>query len=224
MANDTNRVSQLGVVTTVSANDRFLIVTSPGTSTAATQTITVNNFIAAALNVSTVSTANNSLNLGGFAANQYAYANSVLTVNNSLSLGGFAANQYAFANSVTTANNSLNLGGFAANQYAFANSVTTNSTVRDAGTTTAVTINFSTDQIVLFNPTSVSTITLANPIPGKKVELWVRSGTTNTITHGVQANQSTGASATFTPASGASYRFTYLSTTSANSGVYVNIN
>ena len=95
--------------------------------------------------------------------------------------------------------------------------------IRDAGTTNAVTIDFAVDETVIYNPTSTSAITLANVTANRRVELWVRSTTTNDITHGVQANQATGASLTFTPVSGAAYKFEYLSTTSANSGVYVNI-
>ena len=95
--------------------------------------------------------------------------------------------------------------------------------IRDAGTTNAITIDFAVDEIVIYNPTNTSAITLANATAGKKVEVWVRSTTTKAITHGAQANQATGALTTFTPVSGAAYKFEYLSTTAANSGVYVNI-
>jgi len=44
MANDAKRVSQLGVTTSVSANDRLVVLTNPATA-AQTQTISVNNFI-----------------------------------------------------------------------------------------------------------------------------------------------------------------------------------
>ena len=44
MANDSRRVSQLGITTTVSANDRVVVITNPATA-AQTQTIALNNFI-----------------------------------------------------------------------------------------------------------------------------------------------------------------------------------
>jgi hypothetical protein len=43
MANDSKRTSELGIVTSLSANDRLVVLTNPATS-AQTQTITVNNF------------------------------------------------------------------------------------------------------------------------------------------------------------------------------------
>lgn len=44
MANDSKRVSQLGIVTGVGQNDRMVVLTNPGAATANLQTITVNNF------------------------------------------------------------------------------------------------------------------------------------------------------------------------------------
>jgi len=43
MANDSRRVSQLNITTTVSANDRVLVLTNPASNTPNTQTITFNN-------------------------------------------------------------------------------------------------------------------------------------------------------------------------------------
>ena len=45
MANDSKRVSQLGITTAVTANDRVVVVTNPGTVSANTQTITLTNFV-----------------------------------------------------------------------------------------------------------------------------------------------------------------------------------
>lgn len=51
MANDSKRVSQLGITTTLSANtDRVVVLTNPSTSPA-TQTINVNNFVTAVANL-----------------------------------------------------------------------------------------------------------------------------------------------------------------------------
>jgi len=44
MANDAKKTSQLGIATTLSANDRVVVLTNPAAS-AQTQTVTVNNFI-----------------------------------------------------------------------------------------------------------------------------------------------------------------------------------
>ena len=44
MANDSKRVSQLGVTTTISANDRVVVLTNPGTAGANLQTMSVNAF------------------------------------------------------------------------------------------------------------------------------------------------------------------------------------
>jgi hypothetical protein len=44
MSNDSKRVSQLGVTTTVSNTDRVVVLTNPGATSANLQTITVNNF------------------------------------------------------------------------------------------------------------------------------------------------------------------------------------
>jgi len=44
MANDSKRVSQLGITTSVAANDRIVVLTNPGSATANLQSITVNNF------------------------------------------------------------------------------------------------------------------------------------------------------------------------------------
>jgi hypothetical protein len=44
MANDSKRVSQLGVITTISANDRIVVLTNPGAAGANLQTVTVNAF------------------------------------------------------------------------------------------------------------------------------------------------------------------------------------
>jgi hypothetical protein len=49
MANDARRVSQLTVTTSVSANDRLVVLTNPASSVKS-QTVTVNNFIKSAAN------------------------------------------------------------------------------------------------------------------------------------------------------------------------------
>lgn len=45
MANDSKRVSQLGVTTTLANTDRVVVLTNPGAASANLQTITVNNFV-----------------------------------------------------------------------------------------------------------------------------------------------------------------------------------
>jgi hypothetical protein len=45
MANDAKKVSELGITTSLSANDRIVVLTNP-TSTPVTQTITLTNLIA----------------------------------------------------------------------------------------------------------------------------------------------------------------------------------
>jgi len=48
MTNDAKRTSQLGIVTTLSANDRVVVLTNPA-SAAQTQTIPVSNFVNSAM-------------------------------------------------------------------------------------------------------------------------------------------------------------------------------
>jgi hypothetical protein len=45
MANDAKKVSELGITTSLSANDRIVVLTNP-TSTPVTQTITLSNLVA----------------------------------------------------------------------------------------------------------------------------------------------------------------------------------
>jgi hypothetical protein len=49
MSNDSKRVSQLGVTTSVANNDRLVVLTNPASS-AQTQTVSVNNFIRSTVN------------------------------------------------------------------------------------------------------------------------------------------------------------------------------
>lgn len=53
MSNDSRRVSQLGVSTSLSTTDRLVVLTNPASS-AQTQTITVNNFITKTVNNFTI--------------------------------------------------------------------------------------------------------------------------------------------------------------------------
>lgn len=45
MANSARRISQLGITTTLTANDRVVVLTNPNTAIANTQTITLPNFL-----------------------------------------------------------------------------------------------------------------------------------------------------------------------------------
>ncbi len=97
-------------------------------------------------------------------------------------------------------------------------------TIRDAGSTNALTIDFAVDEIVIFNPTNTSTITLINYSPGKKIEVWAKCLTNKAITHGALATQATGGLATSTPTgSNQLLKFNYLSTTTLNAGVYCSV-
>ena len=54
MANDSKRVSQLGVTTSIANNDRVVVLTNPGAATANLQTMTVNNFFTKSSNSFTI--------------------------------------------------------------------------------------------------------------------------------------------------------------------------
>ena len=82
MANDSKRVSQLGVTTTISANDRVVVLTNPGTAGANLQTMTVNAF-------------------------SYALANTTLPIANSTSRGVVSVDGTTIA---AAANGQLSIG------------------------------------------------------------------------------------------------------------------
>lgn len=61
MANDSKRTSELNIATSLSANDRLVVLTNPA-SAAQTQTITVNNFVNS-ISVSTLKNGNNTISI-----------------------------------------------------------------------------------------------------------------------------------------------------------------
>jgi hypothetical protein len=106
----------------------------------------------------------------------------------------------------------------------FANTLNTQN-IRNAGVVNSLVIDFSTDRIVLVQPNNSSTFTTSNYSAGRKVEVWVNPTTTNSITlSGITNTQITGACTTPVPISGQLIKMTFLSTTTANTGVYVDVN
>lgn len=90
---------------------------------------------------------------------------------------------------------------------------------------TSLTIDFIRDSLVVQNNAGGLTVTLANFVPGKEVILWFTntSGTNQTVTHGVLANNSTVNATTFTiPGTSTAY-LRYFSIDSSLSNTFVAI-
>ncbi|CAB4181970.1 hypothetical protein UFOVP1071_100 [uncultured Caudovirales phage] len=115
MANDSKRISQLGITTSVSANDRVVVVTNPGTAYGNTQTINLTNFIASFANSfpvpntsvrGTISLNGNTIGsnaTGGISVNvaaNYIWSNS----HQFLNIINGTANNVSFVGSVSAAN------------------------------------------------------------------------------------------------------------------------
>ena len=97
--------------------------------------------------------------------------------------------------------------------------------IRDAGAVNSLVIDFAVDEIILIQPTNSSTFTMNNYSVGKKVEVWIAPTTTKAITmSGVTTSHATLACTAPVPVSGQMIKMEYLSTTTANTGVYVNVN
>jgi len=97
--------------------------------------------------------------------------------------------------------------------------------IRDAGANNSLVIDFATDEIVLVQPNNTSTISMNNYSIGKKIQVWVKPTTTKAITlSGVTAAQATGACTAPVPVSGQMIKMEFFSTTTANTGVYVDVN
>ena len=97
-------------------------------------------------------------------------------------------------------------------------------TIRDAGATNAIIIDFSTDDVVLYQPTNSSTITMNNYSTGRTVQVWAKPTTTKAMTmSGITASQATGGCTAPVPVSGQMIRLDFLATTTANTGVYVSV-
>ena len=128
MSNDSRRVSQLGVTTSLSTTDRLVVLTNPASS-AQTQTITVNNFVSNFTVANTTSRGLVSLNgntigsntTGGISVNvaaTYAWTNTH-TFSNTITFGNSSINSTINSTSIST--NTLNLSEFtnSANGYTY---------------------------------------------------------------------------------------------------------
>jgi len=97
--------------------------------------------------------------------------------------------------------------------------------IRDAGAVNSLVIDFATDETVLIQPTNSSTFTMNNYSVGKRVQVWVKPTTNKAITlSGVTGAQVTGACTAPVPVSGQMIKMEFFSTTTANTGVYVDVN
>ena len=97
-------------------------------------------------------------------------------------------------------------------------------TTRNVGSATAVTIDFSTDEVVVYNQGgSASTISFANYTAGSRVRVIVLTTGTKNITHGVPGTQSSSATTTFTPVANSAIQLEYFCTTTDINGVYVTV-
>jgi hypothetical protein len=97
--------------------------------------------------------------------------------------------------------------------------------IRDAGAVNSLVIDFATDEIILIQPTNTTTFTMNNYSVGKIVQVWMAPTASKNLTvSGVTASHISGGSTTVAFASGALTKLKYLSTTAANTGVYVDVN
>ena len=100
-----------------------------------------------------------------------------------------------------------------------------NRNIRDAGAVNSLVIDFASDEIILIQPSAATTFTMQNYGIGKKVEVWAAPSTTKNLTiSNVPTSHITGGSSSYAFLSNQLNKITYLSTTTANTGVYVDIN
>lgn len=91
---------------------------------------------------------------------------------------------------------------------------------------TAITVDFSSDSSIYVQFNTSLTISVANSIPGKVVEVWAKDIATNgrqTITHGVDANNSTVATLSFTVPNQSITHLKYISLGSDASNTFCSI-
>ena len=93
-------------------------------------------------------------------------------------------------------------------------------TIRDAGATNAVTIDFAVDEVVLYQPTNTNAITLTNMSVGKRVIVYAKCSTNKVITHGALATSASLGAATITPVAGSLVKIEYFCTGSTQASVY----
>lgn len=94
-----------------------------------------------------------------------------------------------------------------------------------SGSTSTITLDIANTSLFKCNSSSGLTVTLAHYSPGKVVELWFvnSAGSTQTVTHGCLANNSTTGSSSFTLAGGHAAYLRYFSIDSNLSETFVSI-
>jgi hypothetical protein len=258
MANDTRKVSELSITTTLTANDRVVVFTNPNTGTANVKTIALSNFGAGLVNnfptanstqYGVVKVGNNinvdangvisSVGLPSTNADLIGYT---LTTN---STGGpeWADVKTHKAKKVKHKDGSYDpevdatvlqdtmtfVDGtgivMVSNSVNQTIQINAQKNIRDAGAVNSTVIDFAVDEIVLIQPNNDATLTLNNYSIGKVVEVWMAATASKNLTvSNVTPSYILGGSATVAFSSGALTKLTYLSTTAANTGVYVDVN
>ena len=140
---------------------------------------------------------------------------------------------YAYANNITSSNTlSINdsTGTLTSNNIT-ANTITlTNGVINAvrANSTSPLTINFTTDMIVRANLSANFTVTPANFVAGKTIDVWLTNTSTggpgaHTITHGVSALNSTVGATTFTLTASQSALLKYMCADGTSANTFVAI-
>jgi hypothetical protein len=139
----------------------------------------------------------------------YAFANSVNTVQSGInstqntwisSNAAFTQAAFNYANTSVQNTTTIIINNLSANTITPANGII--NTVR-VGSSSPLTINFTTDSVVRANLSANFTVTPANFVAGKTIDVWLTNtasgaGSNKTITHGVSALNSTVGATTFT--------------------------
>jgi hypothetical protein len=166
MANDSKKVSELTIATTVSANDRVVVLTSPNTTSAAVKTITVTNLVAAYLPTYSGVINSSSQTIGSifianstqltFTPNTFNFGTVSKTSNGYVWLPNGVLNQWGTVSANSTTGNAtfsiafptacravtLSVVGSANVAYQLASPNSTVTTIRTSSTTTAIDVQY----------------------------------------------------------------------------------
>jgi len=134
--------------------------------------------------------------------------------------GTLAAGLYANTALVVGSNNNLTITGNTFPQKGF---IYTPRILQ--GAQTAITINFATDSVIRATFAATVTNTLSNYVAGKVVEMWLTNtaGSTQSLTHGCLANNSTTGTASTNVSSGHTVYLKYFSIAGDLANTFVSV-
>ena len=134
--------------------------------------------------------------------------------------GTLAAGLYANTALVVGSNNNLTITGNTFPQKGF---IYTPRILQ--GAQTAITINFATDSVIRATFAATVTNTLSNYVAGKVVEMWLTNtaGSTQSLTHGCLANNSTTGTTSTNVSAGHTIYLKYFSVGSDQANTFVSV-